>query len=88
MDLTGSKENSNNMRTTDIILHTIQVITLAIMIFTISLQIQGCGSCSRSVANITGVSRECVDGIEYLQFPSGVSVAYNQDGSIKQCLKK
>jgi len=72
----------------DVILHSIQVITLILVSFVISVQIQGCGSCSRSVANITGVSHECVDGVEYLQFPSGVSVAYNPDGSIKQCLKK
>ena len=76
------------MKIKDIILHTIQLITLMLLIFAISTQIQGCGSCSRSVANITGVSHECVDGVEYLQFPSGVSVAYNSDGSIKQCLKK
>ena len=68
--------------------HIIQGATLTILIFTLCIQLEGCGSCSRSVANITGVSRECVDGVEYLQFPSGVSVAYNSDGSIKQCLKK
>lgn len=68
--------------------HTFRVVALTILIYTICIQLGGCGSCSRSVANITGVSRECVDGVEYLQFPSGVSVAYNPDGSIKQCLKK
>ena len=77
-----------NKEILDYITHIVQGATLVILIFTISMQLEGCGSCSRSVANITGVSRECVDGIEYLQFPSGVSVAYNLDGSIKQCLKK
>ena len=72
----------------DVVIWIIQSITLTIMILAICIQLPGCGSCSRSVANITGVSRECVDGVEYLQFPTGVSVAYNQDGSIKQCLKK
>ena len=74
--------------TLEYITHIFQGATLALMIFTICIQLEGCGSCSRSVANITGVSRECVDGVEYLQFPSGVTVAYNPDGSIKQCLKK
>lgn len=71
-----------------VVLYAIRAITLIAIIMIISISIHGCGSCSRSVANITGVSRVCVDGVEYLQFPSGVSVAYNPDGSIKQCLKK
>ena len=66
---------------------TVSIVIISIILIAISF-LQACGSCSRSVANITGVSRECVDGVEYLQFPSGVSVAYNPDGSIKLCSKK
>lgn len=45
----------------------------------------GCGQVGRIVAKITGKSRSCIDGVEYLQFASGVTVAYNYDGSIKNC---
>ena len=40
----------------------------------------GCGQVDRLGAEITGYSKSCVDGIEYLQFTSGVTVAYSQDG--------
>lgn len=49
------------------------------------LALSGCGAFERAVAGWTGVSRVCVDGVLYLQFVSGVSVAYNADGKIKQC---
>ena len=39
----------------------------------------------RKIAEYTGYSRICVDGVEYLQFTSGASVAYNTDGRIKLC---
>ena len=71
-----------------VVLYAIKAITVIAIVMVISISLHGCGSCSRNVAMITGVSRECVDGVEYLQFPSGVSVAYNLDGSIKQCSKK
>lgn len=61
---------------------------LIVFIVTAILSIAGCGKFSREVAKLTGYSRECVDGVEYLQFPSGVTVAYNPDGSIKQCKRK
>jgi hypothetical protein len=44
-----------------------------------------CGAFSRMGANITGNSFECVNGVEYIQFPSGVTVSYRNDGSIKTC---
>lgn len=52
---------------------------------TIALSLAACGKTSRMTANLTGYSRSCVDGVEYLQFPSGVTVAYNPDGSVKKC---
>lgn len=45
----------------------------------------GCGQCQRNVAVITGHSKICVDGVSYLQFPSGVTVEYQTDGTIKLC---
>ncbi len=45
----------------------------------------GCGQIERNVATWTGYSKICVDGVEYIQFTSGATVAYNRDGTIKTC---
>lgn len=56
------------------------------VILTICILITGCGKTDRWVAGVTGnASKTCVDGVEYLQFTSGASVAYNADGTIKTC---
>jgi uncharacterized lipoprotein len=48
--------------------------------------LSGCGWFDRYVvANTTGYSRTCVEGVVYLQFPSGVAPQYNIDGSLKGC---
>jgi hypothetical protein len=43
------------------------------------------GSSHRKIAEYTGYSRICVDGVEYLQFTSGASVAYDINGKVKVC---
>lgn len=50
-----------------------------------SLLLSGCGWLERFDATATGYSRQCIDGVEYLQFASGASVAYTTDGRIKTC---
>lgn len=46
----------------------------------------GCGWFERKVtANVTGHAVSCVDGVAYLQFPSGVTVQYDRSGRIKTC---
>jgi len=49
------------------------------------LSVSACGHFDRGVANITGHSETCVDGVKYLQFPSGATVKYNRDGSVQAC---
>lgn len=49
------------------------------------LTLVGCGSADRLIGSVTGFARTCVDGVLYLQFTSGASVAYSQDGKIKTC---
>ena len=44
-----------------------------------------CGHCARQVANVKGFSRECIAGVSYLQFPSGVTVEYTKDGEVQPC---
>ena len=54
----------------------------------IALALTGCGWFDRKVASLTGgATKTCVDGVEYLQFTSGASVAYTPDGKIKTCPK-
>jgi hypothetical protein len=55
------------------------------MKFLILLSLVGCGAFSKGAANILGQTVECVGGVVYYQFPSGVTVAYNPDGTIKTC---
>ncbi len=51
-----------------------------------SLALSGCGWFERKVtANVTGHAVSCVEGVAYLQFPSGVTVQYDRSGRIKTC---
>ena len=57
---------------------------LLILIFVVLLV--GCGKVDREISAWTGKgSVVCVDGVKYLQFTSGVTVAYNKDGTIATC---
>lgn len=47
--------------------------------------LSSCGVVDRGVAQLTGTANVCVDGVQYLQFPSGVTVKYSPDGKIKTC---
>ena len=51
----------------------------------ITLCLTGCGVWDRSVAGVTGIAHTCVDGVMYLQFISGASVAYSPDGKVRTC---
>ena len=52
----------------------------------IACVLTGCGWFDRNVAAIAGgASKTCVDGVMYLQFTSGATVAYNKDGTVKTC---
>ena len=56
-----------------------------ILVLFIALTLNGCGWLSRKVAVFTDYSEICVDNVQYLQFTSGASVAYNVDGTVKTC---
>lgn len=51
------------------------------------LALSACGAADRGMANLTGFSESCISGVAYYQFPSGVTVAYLANGSIKTCQK-
>lgn len=56
------------------------------MIIAIALGLSGCGAWDRMKAHYGGGgTKVCVDGVTYLQFASGVSVAYSQDGKLQKC---
>lgn len=55
--------------------------TLAVLVL-----LSGCGWFERKVtANITGHAVTCIEGVRYLQFPSGVTVQYDRDGRVRTC---
>lgn len=48
----------------------------------------GCGYVDRGLSYVTGSGSEtCQDGVMYLQFSSGATVKYEQNGSIATCGK-
>ena len=60
--------------------------TRIVAVLLASALVTGCGWFERKVtANITGHAVTCVDGVAYLQFPSGVTVQYDKSGRIKTC---
>ena len=61
------------------------LVILGSLLFSVALT--GCGKLSRAQAVWTGYAVECVEGVSYLQFPSGVTVQYTPEGKIKTCQK-
>lgn len=51
----------------------------------ICLIISGCGHFDRAIASYTGYSNICIDNVQYIQFTSGATVAYDANGKIKVC---
>lgn len=49
------------------------------------LGLGGCGSYRKTVADVTGYDKVCVDHVEYLQFPHGVTVQRNTQGDVVTC---
>lgn len=56
-----------------------------VFIIAVCLSLSGCGFFERGNAYLTGYSESCIKGVLYYQFASGVTVAYNQDGSVRTC---
>ena len=59
-----------------------KLLLVVLMVFNCS-----CGKIDLFTAKIKGNTRTCIEGVEYIQFPSGVSVAYTEEGRIKTCNK-
>lgn len=57
-----------------------------LILIALALTLSGCGWFDRQVSSVTGgATKVCVDGVVYLQFTSGATVAYNTDGTVKVC---
>ena len=52
---------------------------MIIFAFVSACTLSGCGRYNRDSAYITGSTSMCIDGITYLQFPTGASVKYNRN---------
>lgn len=56
------------------------------LILLASTALTGCGWLDRNLASVTGqATKSCIDGVLYLQFTSGATVAYTPDGKVKTC---
>ena len=58
--------------------------TRLILLFALA-SLSACGQANRGIAMVSGNSKTCIDGVEYIEFASGASVAYTPDGKIKTC---
>ena len=57
-----------------------------VVLIAVALSLTGCGFFDRYVvANVTGYSKTCIEGVTYLQFASGATPQFNVDGSMKAC---
>lgn len=55
-------------------------------VLVLAASLAGCGWFDRKVtANLTGHSVSCIDGVRYLQFPSGVVVQVDREGRPRPC---
>ena len=60
----------------------------AILVALAAVMLVGCGALDRKMSELTGdPSKVCIDGVLYLQFTSGASVAYTPEGKVKLCGK-
>jgi hypothetical protein len=51
-----------------------------------SISLVGCGYVERAASGYTGKPfQTCVDGVAYLQFTTGSTVKYTQDGKVANC---
>jgi hypothetical protein len=59
----------------------------ALVIALTAITLTGCGMVEKSVAELHGYSKICVDGVTYLQFPSGATVQVDLQGNPIACSK-
>jgi len=56
-----------------------------VTLFVAAIILSGCGYLNRGMASISGYTKVCVDGVTYLQFPSGVAVQVDRTGAPVAC---
>ena len=55
------------------------------IVILMALTLVGCGQWNRTQAKFIGYTKTCVDGVSYLQFPSGATVQVNPSGLPVPC---
>jgi len=58
---------------------------MRILVLVLLVSLSGCARFSLLVPHPIELSESCVDGVKYIQFPSGASVKYTRDGKIATC---
>jgi len=59
----------------------------ALFIAITAIALTGCGMVDKSVAEFKGYSKICIEGVTYLQFPSGATVQVDLQGNPIACSK-
>lgn len=55
-------------------------------IIALACALSGCGLVQRFFANVKGSEQTCINGVSYLQFPSGATVEVDANGKPKTCI--
>jgi hypothetical protein len=58
---------------------------MKIPVIALLVWITGCARFDLLVPHPTKLSESCIDGVKYIQFPSGASVKYTTDGRVSTC---
>ena len=61
------------------------LVGVALVVYAIADVYLSSGAVHRRIAQYTGYSTICVDGVKYIQFTSGASVQYDANGKVVTC---
>lgn len=56
-------------------------------VIALAILVSGCteGAATKRDITMKGNTTKCVDGVNYVLFPTGASVKYNTDGTVSTC---
>jgi hypothetical protein len=54
-------------------------------VIALAVSLSGCGQVQRAQAHWFGHTKVCVDGVTYIQFPTGTTVQRDRQGNVVPC---
>lgn len=80
-----AKERNTEEKSMKLFTESVWLVLVGITIIIAGLAMSGCGNLNKMAAGFTGYQETCVDGVAYLQFPSGATAKYSIDGRLVAC---